>query len=143
MNAEETHLLALEIARDEFELKLRAAERRAAEELGRKRKMARKQQLTGKARDAEARREALREVPCDVWLPRLTGIEVPNGRRVPCPLPGHDDATEPNCRFYTVSFYCWSCNRGGDVFVFAGELWDIDPKTRFPELVKLLAERLL
>lgn len=132
-------MLALEIAREDLELKLVIAERCVRDEVAAKRKLERKRQYADRG---EVRAETLLEIPCDVWLPALTQVEVPRGRRVSCPLPGHDD-NEPSCRLHDTWFYCYSCNRGGNVFNFAGELWDIDHKTRFPELVKLLAERLL
>jgi CHC2 zinc finger len=92
---------------------------------------------------AEELHEALLEIPADVWLPALTDEDVPRGRTVRCPLPGHDDRT-PSCRLYETSFYCFGCHRGGDIFCFAGELWGIPTHSRtFPELRERLADHLL
>jgi hypothetical protein len=136
----EIEIRALEIARDEFELKLRAAEKRAAAVAEERRKRERQSRF----RDREDNRKAaLLEIPCDIWVPALTGVEIPNGRRMSCPLPDHE-SDSPSCRFYDLGFYCWACGRGGHVFVFAEHLWGI-PRIgpRFPEILDRLAELLL
>ncbi len=138
--AEEIELRALEIARDDFEIQLREAERHAEEEQDKRRRLKRRRQYASQGEDPT---QALLDIPCDVWLPVLTGIEMPRGRRISCPLPGHEDK-DPSCRFYDATFYCWGCHRSGDIFNFVGELWEIDHRgSRFPELVKMLAMRLL
>src|ERR1019366_3035825 len=124
LTAEEAQNRANEIARDDLELKVWAAEARTRAANERRRKLERRQRMPEKYANAEAQREALLEIPCDEWLPALTQIEMPRGRTISCPLPGHDDV-EPSCRFYETGFYCFSCNRGGRIFEFAGELWDI------------------
>jgi hypothetical protein len=139
----EIEIRALEIARDDFELKLWAAEKHAEAAAKKRRKLERRRQLIGREADAESQREALLDLPSDEWLLALTGVEMPTGRRVSCPLPGHEDS-EPSCRFYASTFYCFSCGRGGDVFRFAGELWGVSWDGRsFATLRKRLVELLL
>ena len=87
--------------------------------------------------------DALLAIPADEWLPALTGIDMPRSRMVNCPLPGHEDRT-PSCRLYERTYYCFGCHRGGDIFNFAGELWEIPTRSRnFPELRERLADHLL
>jgi hypothetical protein len=94
-------------------------------------------------RRSDELRRALLEVPAEVWLPALTGVEVPRGRHVCCPLPGHDDGS-PSCRIYDTSFYCFGCSAGGDIFNFASELYGIPSNSRdFPALRERLADDLL
>jgi hypothetical protein len=139
----EIEIRALEIARDDFELKLRHAERRLEAVIQAEAKTKRRLERQRRFPDSGEEKERLREIPCDIWVPALTGVEIPNGRRISCPLPGHED-NEPSCRFYETSFHCWSCGRSGDIFVFAGYLWVVPHNgSRFPELVKRLAELLL
>lgn len=140
MTAEEIQNLANEIAREEFERKLLAAERRVEVAARAKRKLERQRTYLNKG---DGTKERLLEVPCDVWLPALTGIEMPRGRRIVCPLPGHETRSA-NCRFYEMGFYCFGCGRGGHLFVFAEHLWGIErASSGFPELIRRVAERLL
>lgn len=69
--------------------------------------------------------DPLLAVPPAVYVERLTGVHVPPGGYIRCPLPGHDDGT-PSFRAFPEperGVWCWGCNRGGDVYSFAAALW--------------------
>jgi hypothetical protein len=147
MNAEEIKLRALEITKGELEYKLRHAERHAEAVMSAKLAEAKRKLLSKRFNDASAKEESkqrLLEIPCDAWLPALTGVQMPRYRKVRCPLPGHEEERTASCHFWETRFRCFGCGRGGDIFVFAEYLWGIPcAGPRFPELRERLAERLL
>ena len=139
MNAEQIKLRALEVEKHELQVQLNHAWRRVEEEAKTKRRLEHLRRFPDSGRE----KERLLEISCDTWLPALTGVEMPNSRRINCPLPDHGD-TSSDCRFYTTSFHCWGCGTGGNVFVFAEHLWGIPRRgSRFPELIQKLVDLLL
>jgi hypothetical protein len=88
--------------------------------------------------------DALLALPADVWLPALTDFDLPRSRTIRCPFHGDGRERTPSCRIYETSFYCFGCGRGGDVFNFAGALWEIPSRSSsFPELRDRLARHIL
>lgn len=81
--------------------------------------------------------------PAYVWL--LTGVQVNRAGKCPCPLPGHDDWAGDGGSFHAYprpenGWYCYGCDRGGDIYNLAQHLWGNE---HFPNLRKRLADALL
>lgn len=79
-------------------------------------------------------KDVFREIPAEVYVERLTGEALPRHRRVSCPLPGHDDL-DPACGVYELTWHCFVCDRGGDIFEFAAAWWGLDTRADFPGLL--------
>ena len=88
-------------------------------------------------------RRVLRGAPADpllslapaLYVERLTGQRVGRSGKVRCPF--HEDRT-PSLHVYhqpAQGWACFGCGRGGSVYDFAGELWQLD--TRGPEFLAL------
>lgn len=70
--------------------------------------------------------DPLRTIAPDRYVARLCGVEVPRNRKIRCPL--HDDHT-PSLHVYREperGWYCYGCQRGGDIYDLAGALWHLD-----------------
>jgi hypothetical protein len=94
---------------------------------------------------AESSDDALRSVPPVAYVEALAGVEVPHSGTISCPLPGHEDRT-PSFKVYRDpedGVYCFGCNRGGDIYAFAGALWEMDWHRDFRELRRRLAAEML
>lgn len=81
--------------------------------------------------------------PAYLWL--LTGQQVNRAGKTPCPLPGHDDWPGDGGSFQAYpraeqGWYCFGCDRGGDIYTLAQHLWGNEP---FPNLRRRLADALL
>lgn len=81
--------------------------------------------------------------PAYVWL--LTGQQVNRTGKTPCPLPGHDDWPGDGGSFQAYAraeqgWFCFGCDRGGDIYSLAKHLWGDEP---FPNLRRRLADALL
>lgn len=81
--------------------------------------------------------------PAYVWL--LTGQQVDRTGKTPCPLPDHSDWDGDGGSFHAYSdadlgWYCYGCNRGGDIYNLAKLLWGDEP---FPDLRRRIATALL
>ena len=97
------------------------------------------------ARSTANRDDVLRNIAPADYIEALAGAAVPANGMICCPLPGHEDGW-PSFRVYSDAergFYCFGCNRGGDIFAFAGALWNLSPRTHFRELRRAIAEALL
>lgn len=104
------------------------------------------------ARQAPERARGRRTIDPDVLLtiePRvyveaLTGRQVGRDGKVRCPL--HADRT-PSLHVYPDperGWYCFGCGRGGNIYGFAAELWQVEPRgAGFRELRRRLAAELL
>ena len=79
------------------------------------------------------------------YVEALTGVRVPLGGYIRCPLPGHKDGT-PSFKVYDsaeAGWFCFGCNRGGSVYDLASELWGMDPRRDFLKLRRRIAAALL
>lgn len=93
---------------------------------------------------AEELHDTLRAVPAETWLRALIDVEVPRGRMIHCPFHADGQERTASLRVYDTSFFCFGCGTGGDVYTFAGKLWQVPTRSRsFPELRERLADRLL
>lgn len=89
-------------------------------------------------------RDILAEIETREYVEALTGEEVPRHGTIPCPLPGHDERT-PSFKVYpgTRGFFCFGCQRGGDIYTLAAELSGIPNRgPAFIELRKWIADRI-
>ena len=69
------------------------------------------------------------------YVQLLTGLQVPQSRKVSCPF--HPDRS-PSLHVYpdpTQGWACFGCGRGGTIYDLAGELWQLH--TRGPEFLQL------
>ena len=84
----------------------------------------------------------LNAIPPPVYLAALTGRAIGRDGKCACPL--HEERT-PSFHAYAVpeaGWYCYGCQRGGDVFTLGALLWGLDPRRDFRELRARLAEAL-
>jgi hypothetical protein len=65
----------------------------------------------------------LDDIPTPEYVHRLTGVEAPIRRSVPCPFPDHDDSSASFVAYENGHFNCFGCNCGGRIFDFAAALW--------------------
>lgn len=80
---------------------------------------------------------ALKEIPAEVYIEWFTG-EAPRRGMVSCPLPDHEDRTA-SCSVGRTHWNCFGCNRKGDIFDLAQELWGTDFKTTKGRLLQEFA----
>lgn len=71
----------------------------------------------------------------------LTGESPPAGTLMHCPLPDHDDRT-PSFAVYSDHWFCFGCDRGGDIVNFGAALWGLDTRRDFAEIVARLKRAL-
>lgn len=80
----------------------------------------------------------------EVYVEALTGRPLGPGRKIPCPLPAHEDRT-PSCQVYTdTGWHCFGCGNGGSLYTLAGLLWGYPMPLRghsFVEVKRRLLER--
>lgn len=80
----------------------------------------------------------------ETYVEALTGRPLGPGRKIPCPLPGHEDRT-PSCQVYTdTGWHCFGCGNGGTIYTLAGLLWGYPTPLRghsFVEVKRRLLER--
>lgn len=85
-----------------------------------------------------------RFAPAD-YFQLLAGVEPDREGKVCCPLPAHDDP-EPSCHVYETAaqgWYCFGCDRGGDIYELAGGMWGLDTHSReFREIRQRLDDEL-
>lgn len=98
------------------------------------RRRARAARLTRRHPRQGIQADAFREIPADIYVERLTGEPLPRSRRVSCPLPTHDDL-DPACAVYGLSWHCFVCDRGGDIFEFAAATWGMETRRDFVALL--------
>jgi hypothetical protein len=83
-------------------------------------------------------------IPATVYSEALTGREVGRDSKVRCPF--HDDHT-PSLHAYNdplQGWFCFGCGRGGDIYTFAGLLWEIEPRgAGYHEICRRLEAELL
>lgn len=80
----------------------------------------------------------LREIDPATWIEVLTDQTPDRAGFIHCPLPGHDD-NNPSFKVFpdaSKGVWCFSCQRGGDIYNFAQEYWGVD----FLEAKRRLAE---
>jgi len=96
----------------------------------------------GLPQDADT--EALRAVPAREYIPILSGREVLRGF-AQCPWHKGGQERTPSLSVggpREELFLCFGCDKGGDVFTFAAEMWGLDQRRQFPELKQRLKEAL-
>lgn len=80
----------------------------------------------------------------ETYVEALTGRPLGPGRKIPCPLPGHEDRT-PSFQVYTdAGWHCFGCGNGGSLYTLAGLLWGYPTPLRghsFVEVKRRLLER--
>lgn len=81
--------------------------------------------------------------PAYVWL--LTGQQVNRAGKTPCPLPGHNDWPGDGGSFQAYpraeqGWFCFGCDRGGDIYTLAQHLWGNEP---FPNLRRRLVDAVM
>ena len=90
--------------------------------------------------------DALDEIAPSDYVHLLAGVEVPHHGMICCPLPGHEDRT-PSFKVYPepgLGWFCFGCGRGGDIYTFGAELWNVSTRgASFHSLRRLLARELL
>ncbi|MEK6326299.1 MAG: CHC2 zinc finger domain-containing protein [Actinomycetota bacterium] len=77
----------------------------------------------------------LQAIPPAVYVERLTGQEVGRDGKAFCPL--HDDRRTPNLHVYEDAargVWCFGCQKGGDIYSFAAEVWDLDVRADFTRI---------
>ncbi len=89
--------------------------------------------------------DVLATIPPPSYIEALAGVDADRAW-IHCPLPDHEDST-PSFRVYDdaeTGWYCWGCNRGGDIYSFGAALWGLPTRgSGFTELRKRLADELL
>jgi DNA primase len=83
----------------------------------------------------------LRAISAVAYVRALTGKTPDRAGKISCPF--HSDST-PSLQLYPGgTFYCFGCRRGGTIYDFAAELWQIPPRGQgFIELRERLATTL-
>lgn len=74
---------------------------------------------------ADDRSDPLLTVEPPAYVERLTGARVPRSGKIACPF--HNDRT-PSLHVYPEpgrGWYCFGCGRGGSVYDFGAQLWDL------------------
>jgi hypothetical protein len=63
-------------------------------------------------------------ISAEIYVQAITGQQVEPTRHgyIRCPLPDHSDSS-PSFKVYPDSWHCFSCNRGGSIYDFAGHYW--------------------
>lgn len=111
-------------------------------------------QRIDRERDAKLKRLRRPEMPSDVaerikrtsptvYVQTIARLELDPGHRACCPLPDHEDHSR-DFRISERGWYCHGCNRGGDIYEFAGLMWSLPPRGKgFKEIQERLWELLL
>jgi hypothetical protein len=90
--------------------------------------------------------DVLKSIAPVIYVEALTPGELSTHGWGPCPFPDHDDQT-PSFRAYPdpgEGWYCFGCNRGGDIYAFGAALWGLATRgSTFIELRRRLAGELL
>jgi hypothetical protein len=86
----------------------------------------------------------LDHIEAEVYVQAITGkrIDVPQHGYIRCPLPDHSDSS-PSFKLYDTTWNCFSCNRGGRIYHFAGYYWGFPSPlrgTNFIEVKRRLEE---
>jgi hypothetical protein len=80
--------------------------------------------------------EQLFSIPAREYVERLAIVEFSEWGRISCPLPDHEDHSHDFSiiREDDGRWYCFGCNRGGDIYNFAAGLWGLDCRRDFREI---------
>ena len=100
--------------------------------------------LRGTAADGLA---DLRAIPATVYVPLLTGREVGRDGKACCPVHGGGAERTPSLHAYPDpdrGWYCWGCEKGGDVLDLVGHMTGLDTRSRsdFPRIVAIARSHL-
>ncbi len=81
--------------------------------------------------------DSLAHIPTEVYVEALTGKAPGSNGKIECPF--HPDWS-PSFHVYPGDggWFCYQCERGGDVFTLAADLWELDTRVDFPVIVKHL-----
>jgi CHC2 zinc finger len=99
---------------------------------------------TGRVEHAlDPRRSVLHELAPTEYVPLLTGREIGRDGKAECPF--HED-WNPSLHVYDQprdGWFCFQCERGGDIFNLAAELFGLDSQRDFREVKRRLLDALL
>jgi DNA primase RepB-like protein/CHC2-type zinc finger protein len=84
----------------------------------------------------------LHAVPATVYVPLLTGREVGRDGKAQCPVHRGGNERTPSLHAYPDAergWYCWGCDKGGDVLDLVAHLAGLDTRSRvdFPRIVAI------
>jgi hypothetical protein len=104
-------------------------------------------------RPARDTADALRSFTAEEYIRALTGRDAGHDGKVQCPFHGGGQERRASMQLYGDTWACFACpplrpNRdhaGGDIYTFAGVLYDLDPRDaeQFKALRRRLAAELL
>ncbi|MHB1539278.1 MAG: CHC2 zinc finger domain-containing protein [Solirubrobacteraceae bacterium] len=90
--------------------------------------------------------DALLAFPASEYVPALTGRTVGCDGKARCPFHGEGHERTPSLHCYAqpdAGWFCFGCDRGGDIYTFAATLYGLDARGDFPALRRRLAAELL
>lgn len=97
--------------------------------------------------------DALRSFTAEEYIRALTGRDAGRDAKVQCPFHGGGQERTPSMQLYGDTWACFACpplrpdrdHAGGDIYTFAGVLYDLDPRDaeQFKALRRRLATELL
>lgn len=103
--------------------------------------------------EGDALAGALSAIPPAEYIARLAGRTPDRAGKVRCPFHGAGQERTPSLHAYANPEQGWTCfggcegtagkRNGGDVFTFAAQLWQLDPREDFAALRERLAAELL
>lgn len=83
----------------------------------------------------------LLDIPPYVYVEELAERDVNRSGKTECPF--HESSSGRSLHVYSTpekGWYCYGCQKGGDIYQFAALLWGIDTNTNFKALRKRLME---
>lgn len=87
--------------------------------------------------------DAMMRIEPAEYVEAMTGEVVGYGRKIHCPLPGHDERT-PSFHVFPDAekgWRCFGCNRRGRIYDLAAEVWGLRLPGQFREIHDRLWER--
>jgi hypothetical protein len=98
-------------------------------------------------RDGREQADALKEIPAYEYVEALTGRTVQRNGFVRCPFHKGGEERTPSLKVYETTWSCFGCPApagrralGGDIYVFAAQLWGLDWRRDMPAIGEALRE---
>jgi hypothetical protein len=92
-----------------------------------------------------AAHDPLQTIPAVEYVPAITGRPVGRDGKARCPFHAGGEERTPSLHAYPDDhgWFCFGCDRGGDIYVFAAMQYGLDHRRDFPEIKRRIASDLL